>query len=236
MRFKEIINEMPIEWKGTADGAYQSYHTDHTYDEAIEYIKTNYPNHKTYNVYRAEPGFRALFNPRHFQKSLNHTTSVDATIDQLGLQPNGMMTGSKQVSPSIGYSWSVAENPQSGIAVLYYQDRGMGNDQIIVAAKDKKQLIGAVGVFRDAGVLPDAGAMAARKAEKAASRNAMASKKGLTPGRKFKVTDWSGDSVWKILSITNTGKVLAVNMATEEERRFSPGVISKAMLAAGDAQ
>jgi hypothetical protein len=64
------------------------------------------------------------------------------------------MSGSWQHSYSIGYSWHTNENRSSGIAVLYYEDRGMGSDEIIVAAKDRKNLAAAVGVFRDAGVVP----------------------------------------------------------------------------------
>jgi len=220
-------------WHGTDSGSDEADNTDHNFEEATQYIKGAYPFHKTYNVYRAEPGFRALFNPGHFLKGIAHTEKVDSGLDQLQLKRNPMMSGDAQVSASIGYSWSVLENASTGIALLYYQDRGMGSDQIIIAAKDKQQLAGALGVFRDAGVIPDPSEMAARKAEKAAGRTAILQKKGLVVGVKFSASPGDGSNMYKITAITPSGKVKAMNLDTGQVRLWSPGSISKGMLQTG---
>ena len=142
------------EWQGNR-GNSQAGITDHTFDEAKQYIKGNYPFHKTYNVSRVEPGMRYHANP---EKVANKTQSlvkgIDSALDYLQVKQNPMMSGSTQVTPSIGYSWHTHESRANGIAVLYYEDRGMGNDTITIAAKDRNNLKGAVQVCRDAGVIP----------------------------------------------------------------------------------
>ena len=142
------------EWQGNR-GNSQAGITDHTFDEAKQYIKGNYPFHRTYNVSRVEPGMRYHANP---EKVANKTQSlvkgIDSALDYLQVKQNPMMSGSTQVTPSIGYSWHTHESRANGIAVLYYEDRGMGNDTITIAAKDRNNLKGAVQVCRDAGVIP----------------------------------------------------------------------------------
>lgn len=149
--FKDKTNEAQ-QWQGN-QGVNQAETTDHTMDEAIEYVKGNYPFAKKYRVRRAEPGFRATQDPTQYNRSNAHVNDVDSAIDYLQLKENPVMSGSAQPTPSLGYSWHTNENRGSGIAVLYYEDRGMGWDEIIVAAKDKKNLASAVQVFRDAGVI-----------------------------------------------------------------------------------
>ena len=141
------------DWQGNR-GILQAETTDHTLEEAEKYVKTNYPFFKKYRVRRAEPGFRAYFDTSQFTRSHAHVHDVDSAMDYLQLQENPVMSGSWQHSYSIGYSWHTNENRSSGIAVLYYEDRGMGSDEIIVAAKDRQNLAAAVAVFRDAGVVP----------------------------------------------------------------------------------
>ena len=141
------------DWQGNR-GILQAETTDHTLEEAEQYVKTNYPFFKKYRVRRAEPGFRAYSDPSQFARGHAHVHDVDSAMDYLQLQENPVMSGSWQHSYSIGYSWHTNENRSSGIAVLYYEDRGMGSDEIIVAAKDRQNLSAAVGVFRDAGVVP----------------------------------------------------------------------------------
>jgi hypothetical protein len=161
-------------WQGNR-GAGQAQATDHTLQDAEEYVKGNYPFAKKYRVRRAEPGFRAgtitgggLVEPRpgefdrQLRTSQQHVTDVDSAMDYLQLRENPVMSGSKQISSSLGYSWHTNENPGTGIAVLYYEDRGMGWDEIIVAAKNKNNLASAVQVFRDAGVIPTPKPRAAR--------------------------------------------------------------------------
>ena len=152
MRANEIITEAQ-DWQGNR-GADQAQATDHTMDEAIEYVKGNYPFAKKFRISRAEPGFRADLDPAQYNRSHAQVTDVDSAMDYLQLRENPVMSGSKQISHSLGYSWHTNENRGSGIAVFYYEDRGMGWDEIIVAAKDKKNLAAAVQVFRDAGVVP----------------------------------------------------------------------------------
>lgn len=161
------VAEAGIGWHGTQSGSDEAQMTDHTMDEAIEYLKTNYPAIKKYMVRRAEYGFRAVNNPKYFdtgdpahlkqdviKKSHAHMTGVDGAVDYLQLKQNKMMSGSKQVTLSIGYSWSVYENPANGIAMMYYQDRGMGQDEIYLAGKNPQIQAQARQVFRDAGILP----------------------------------------------------------------------------------
>jgi hypothetical protein len=149
------ISEEPLDWQGTDSGARQAAQTDHTLDEAEKYIKANYPAVKKYRVRRAEPGHRARGRTGEFAISDAHVVGVDGAVDYLQLKKNSMMSGSKQVSRGLGYSWMVMENPSNGIAILYYQDRGMGSDEIYIAGKDAKKQKQAQQVFIDAGVLPE---------------------------------------------------------------------------------
>ena len=141
------------QWQGNL-GAQQAQTTDHTMDEAIEYIKGNYPFFKKFRIGRAEPGFRADLDPAQYNRSNAQVNDVDSAMDYLQLRENPVMSGSEQISYSLGYSWHTNENRGTGIAVFYYEDRGMGWDEILVAAKDKNNLASAVQVFRDAGVIP----------------------------------------------------------------------------------
>ena len=140
------------QWQGNL-GVQQAQTTDHTMDEAIQYVKGNYPFFKKFRISRAEPGFRADLDPGQYNRSNAQITDVDSAMDYLQLRENPVMSGSRQPTPSLGYSWHTNENPGSGIAVLYYEDRGMGWDEILVAAKDKKNLAATVQIFRDAGVI-----------------------------------------------------------------------------------
>ena len=183
--------EEAMNWKGTASGVAQSELTDHSFEEAETYIKQNYPLHKTYNIRRTHPGFR-IMQPdgvKQVIKSITQAKGVDAAIAQLGMKENPMMSGSSQVTRSIGWSWNTLENTQHGIAVLYYQDRGMGNDTITIAAKEKNNLLGTVGVFREAGVLPTEVDMKQRQAQRVASRQALLQKKGFSVGTQLNLTD-----------------------------------------------
>lgn len=143
-----------VEWRGTRDGKAEHDRTDHTLDDALEYIKTNYPSVKTYRVRRAEPGFRANLKPNEFNKSNAHVNDVDSAVDYLQLKKNPMMSGSKQFTPSIGMSWMTMENPSTGLAIIYYQDRGMGWDEITLGGKDATKHKQIRQVFRDAGIIP----------------------------------------------------------------------------------
>lgn len=136
-------------------------------DAAYAYIQKNYPSAKKYAVRRANKGFRAVDHPKYrdsgdpagidqamVRTSLAHQTGVKDAIKYLQLQLNSNFSGSKDVSFTIGWSWYVFENPKTGIAVLYYADRGMGGDELVVAGKTPQMQAQAREVFRDAGVLP----------------------------------------------------------------------------------
>jgi hypothetical protein len=149
-----------IEWRGTADGSLEALDGGHTLDDAVAYIKQHYPFRKTWTLPRAEPGFRAMrpggrIIGAAILRSLTRMNDTDSAIAHLGFRRNAMMSGSAQATYSIGWSWHVGENPERGIAFLYYQDRGMGSDSITLAARDKRELANIRQVFIDAGVIPD---------------------------------------------------------------------------------
>ena len=207
-------------WHGTASGTSQAEDTDHTYDEAQAYVKTNYPYFKKYNIRRAEPGFRAGWiagdtgewhdrKDDELMKSLEHTGSVDAAFDYLGLEENPTMSGSAQATASIGYSWNTLEKKDSGIAVLYYQDRGMGNDQILVAAKNKEQLLKVIKVFQDSGVIQSSEERKERRTVKAQTRNDLITKKGIKIGSKldFGSPIYGIKKKGEVIGITPGGKI-----------------------------
>jgi hypothetical protein len=124
---------------------------DHTISDAEEYLAHIYPVVKKYMVRRAEVGFRA--NDKQFLKSMSHMKDVDGIIKHLGLTKLPTMSGSKQVSPSIGYTWTTFLSPNKKAAITYYQDRGMGQDMIYIAAIDKILHRKIYDVFVDAGVI-----------------------------------------------------------------------------------
>jgi hypothetical protein len=124
---------------------------DHTISDAEKYLTHIYPVVKKYMVRRAEVGFRA--NDKQFLKSMSHMKDVDGVISHLGLTKLPTMSGSKQVSPSIGYTWTTFLSPNKKAAITYYQDRGMGQDMIYIAAIDKILHRKIYDVFVDAGVI-----------------------------------------------------------------------------------
>lgn len=239
-------------WHGSSSGSSESQYTDHTIDEATQYIKQNYPYYKTYQVLRADPGYKLgiiaggrLVHPtksnatekdtednfnRVARQATQHTDSVDAALDQLNLTHNAMMSGSSQRTQSIGYSWSVHENTQSHIAVLYYQDRGFGNDSITIASKTRENLMGAVEVFKNSGVIPDTDTIRAIRAEKAAKRNEAIKKKGIKVGTFFGETP---DRIWQVEAISPAGKIKVRKLATGETAIIGPGSVSKLYLKNG---
>ena len=224
--------EEGLDWRGTHDGSDEARNGDHTFDDATAYIQTNYPFKKKYTVRRAEPGFRAgaiakngLTDPeafeKEFKKSILHMQGVNGAIDHLGLEKNAMMSGSYQATRSIGFSWMIYENKGNGIGVLYYQDRGMGSDQITIAAKDKKNLEGAIQVFRDAGAISDPAEMARVKAEKSKKRNDVLSKKNIKIGSTIK----SQYGTFKVVGIMPSGRIKLQDVETGEVVSWSPSSI-----------
>ena len=148
-----------VDFKGTNDGMQDAAQTDHTYQEAKAYVRGNYSFARQYRIRRVEPGYRAInrstgeLDPNVLNRTQNAINSVDSAVDYLQLKKNPLMSGSVQISYSLGYSWMVLENTQTGIAILYYQDRGMGADEIIIAGKTRDNFEGAKQIFLDAGVI-----------------------------------------------------------------------------------
>ena len=132
---------------------------DHDLSDAKEYLKSNYSIVKQFTVRRAEIGWRGwdIKNKdvkwNEVNKSKSYVNDVNSAIKYLGVKKNPLMSGSVQVSYSLGYTWTVMEDLSKGIAVLYYQDRGMGSDGITLAAKDKESYKNMYQVFVDAGVI-----------------------------------------------------------------------------------
>jgi len=151
MKISEVINEA-IQYP-SADIT-QAEQTDHTFSEAEGYIKTHYPNLGKFLAKRIEPGFRALKNPEIATQTEIQVNDINSVIRFLKLKENSYLCGSKQITPSIGYSWHVYENKDTGMGLLYYRDRGMGQDEIFIAAKDKDIYKKMRQVFRDAGLIP----------------------------------------------------------------------------------
>ena len=152
-----------VDWQR---GEYNNEH-DHTFSDAEKYLAHLYPVVKKYMIRRAEVGFRAVKNmnylssknpmdhldDKQFLNSKAHINNVDAAINYLGLVKLPMMSGSKQATSSIGYTWTTFLSPNKKAAVMYVQDRGMGQDMIYIAAVDKTLHRKIYDLFVDAGVI-----------------------------------------------------------------------------------
>lgn len=213
--------------RGTADAET----TDHTYDEAQSYVKSHYPRTKTYMINRLEPGFRVLTGANgifaHSRRVESFTAAFDSVVKFLDLKPNAMMSGSEQKSLSLGWSWHTFENAAQGIAILYYEDRGMGQDTVMFAAKNIQQLDKLRETGIAAGIIPDPSELKAQRAAKAAKRTEILNKKGLKVGTQLKTAAWIGE----ITSISNAG-VITVTTSGGRQLKLKPSQISKNMIVA----
>jgi hypothetical protein len=244
--FRRLINLVEgIDWKGNADGSSDAANTDHTYDEAVDYMKKKYKFIKKFTVTRAEPGFRINQGEDGdvdfglIDKINAHMDSVDSTVDYLELKKNEYMSGSDQVSSSLGYSWFTMENDNIGLQ--YYQDRGMGSDQITIAANDKQSLLGLIDMLVEFNVIKDPKKSTKRK-DNADKRNSALEKKGIKVGTRItgKRID-NGELLWSgvVDSITNAGavkiKIDKVHPDTQtlsvgDIKTMKPGSIAKDMI------
>ena len=209
MRIKEILNEaIPFRSNPQTDPRVNREVGDisHTYDDAKDYQAQHYQFRKYYMLQRVEAGFRTFFSKRNeMQRSVSRMDTVNSAVKQLQLKLNPLWSGSEQApgSISIGWSWYFMESASTGISILYYQDRGMGSDDIIIAAKSKEALDGAVGVFRDAGVLPDPADVKMARQAKASGNSDVAAKKGIAVGKHVTM----GGVLFKVAGFTSTGRV-----------------------------
>lgn len=187
---------------------------DHTFDDAMEYIKSNYKYIKKYTVPQASLSFftdlKGNFldkdqEVRH-RKSAARFTAVDSFVDSFNFVKNPYYSGDHQVGKSIGYSWYVLEDKAKDIACLYYEDRGMGSDNAIIAANDKIELDKIRIELINAGIVKDPSEIKARKAELAQNRSNSAIKKGIKVGS---IIDLFGDdsTLYKVISIRPSGTI-----------------------------
>lgn len=246
MKAHEIVNES-IKWQGNL-GANQARHTDHTIDEARRYVKENYPRHKTYTLSRLEPGFRALdlktgsTNTSAVNASLSQEAALNQFVEIFKLKENPYMSGSEQVSASIGFSWHVGEDKEHKHAIFYYEDRGMGSDSITIAAKTNIELKVMHEVLIHSGLIPDPDEAKAKRAADAAKRKDVLAKKGIKIGTRITARRLDNNEVWfagNVTSIASNGSVAITidqvdpavqGVSVGSVYKMKPGSISKDMI------
>ena len=232
-----------MNWQGN-QGINQAMHTDHTIDDAQRYVKENYTKNKTYTIRRLEPGFRALdiktgmLKPEKIHASISQEEALNQFIDIFKLQQNAYLSGSKQITASIGYSWHVAEDSAREHAIFYYEDRGMGQDSITIAAKTTAELDKMREVLIQSGLVPDPAEIKAKRAATATKRNDMLEKKGIKIGTR--ITSAEDGKVWFSGIVTNIGKTGIVEITIDQsnmqtlsvgdKHKMKPGNISKSMI------
>lgn len=246
MKASEFINES-IKWQGNL-GANQALQTDHTVEEARHYIKMNYPRNKTYTINRLEPGFRALnIKTGSIEKSvanaaLNQEAALNQFIEIFKLKENTYMSGSEQVTSSIGFSWHVGEDKDRKHAIFYYEDRGMGSDSITIAAKTIVELKVMQEVLIHTGLISDPDEAKAKRAADAAKRRDVLAKKGIKIGTRITARRLDNGEVWfagNVTGIASNGSVeITIDQADPAVQgitvgsvyKMKPGSISKDMI------
>ena len=246
MRATEFTTEA-INWQGNL-GNQQAAQTDHTIDEARQYVKSNYPKHKTYTVRRMEPGFRALdvktgeHNDDAMRASNMQETAINQFVSIFKLKENTYMSGSAQFTTSIGYSWHVGEDADHTHAILYYEDRGMGSDSITIAAKTAADLAIMQEVLIDTGLIPDPAEVKAKRAATAKNRSDAAAKKGIKIGTRITIRRMDTNEICfagDVTAITPNGVVeITIDQKDPaqqgpeigEKYKMKPGTISKHMI------
>ena len=246
MKANEIVNEA-IKWQGNA-GAEQAKYTDHTIEEARRYVKEHYPRNKTYTINRLEPGFRALnvktggMNTSAVNATLNQEAALNQFVEIFKLKENTYMSGSEQVTASIGFSWHVGEDKERKHAIFYYEDRGMGSDSITIAAKTVVELKVMQEVLIHTGLIPDPDEAKAKRAADAAKRKDVLVKKGIKIGTRITARRLDNGEVWfagNITSIAPNGSVgitidqvdpAVQGVTVGSVYKMKPGSISKDMI------
>lgn len=246
MRVSDILLET-INWQGN-QGSEQSKNTEHTIEEARRYVKENYPKNKTYSLRRLEPGFRALdiktgnMKPEQVNAALNQEAAINQFVKVFNLKQNQYMSGSEQVSSGIGFSWHVGEDRERRHAIFYYEDRGMGNDTITIAAKTLVDLKLMEEFLIQTGLVTDPAERKAKVAATVNNRNDALEKKNIRIGSRItsyridnNEVSWSGI----VTNIGNTGiveitidQVHAQQQAYKigDKHKMKPGSISKSMV------
>ena len=246
MKANEFIVES-IKWQGNL-GANQSRQTDHTIEEARRYVKENYPRNKTYTLNRLEPGFRALdiktgsTNTDAAKATLNQEAALNQFVEIFKLKENTYMSGSEQVTASIGYSWHVGEDKERKHAIFYYEDRGMGSDSITIAAKTLVELKVMQEVLIHTGLIPDPDEAKAKRAADADKRKNVLAKKGIKIGTRITARRLDNNEVWfagNVTAIAPNGSVeitidqvdpAVQGVSVGSKYKMKPGSISKDMI------
>ena len=179
-------------------------------EEAQQSLARAFPKVKQYTIARAEPGFRAMnldgtLKSDVVDKVVKFGSSFKGFFDYLGLTKDQYLSGSQNVSPSLGYSWHTMSSPKKDYAILYYEDRGMGSDAIFIYAKNTNIIEDLRRELIDWGIVKDP--MSAKNA-KTAKRLAAIEKIGLKVGQYVSVVQ-SGRiyAVYKIVGFTPNGHV-----------------------------
>lgn len=237
MRLAEILAE-GLPFNPTRGGTTD----DHTFDDAKEYITSNYPFYKKYSVPQISKSFFIdAISGKHLMKngpdiarqSAANMTAVDSFVDDMKFQSNPYFSGDVQISPSIGYSWYTLENQDKTIACLYYEDRGMGGDEALVSAKDKKDLAIIRQSLINAGIIKSPEDMKLRKQEIAKGRSDLAAKKGIKIGSEIDAFG-DGSSIYKVVGIRPSGMLdIEILHSTKfpdlvgQKRTLKPGTVLK---------
>ncbi len=246
MKANEFITES-VKWQGNL-GATQAQQTDHTIEEARRYVKENYPRNKTYTLNRLEPGFRALdiktgsTNTDAAKATLNQEAALNQFVEIFKLKENTYMSGSEQVSASIGFSWHVGEDKERKHAIFYYEDRGMGSDSITIAAKTLVELKVMQEVLIHTGLIPDPDEAKAKRAADADKRKNVLAKKGIKIGTRITARRLDNNEVWfagNVTAIAPNGSVeitidqvdpAVQGVSVGSKYKMKPGSISKDMI------
>lgn len=223
-----------IAWQGNS-GVAQAAATDHTIDDAKRYVKENYRYHKTYTIRRLEPGFRALdvksggIDPKQMRAAVSQEAALNQFIKLFDLEQNRYMSGSQQLTASIGFSWHVGEDSQHQHAVFYYEDRAMGSDSITVAAKTQDDLRKMVNALIQSGLIPDPSLIKAKKAATAQKRAADIKNKGIHIGSRINYTILD-DMLWSgvVTNITASNLEITIDQVhPDRDRQLRPPKIGE---------
>ena len=155
MRFSEILQENDYfhSSKTPAEKERDLAGTLTTWEEAQDSIKSQFSIVKSFTVQRVEPGFRALQNPNQMNISDELADKYSNIVSEMQFKKISELSGSKQLTPSIGFSWHTFISQDRSLGYIHYEDRGMGTDKIILFAQDKEKYNFIKDLFEEYGVI-----------------------------------------------------------------------------------
>lgn len=180
MRWKEIINEVDP-FKGNL-GALDAGKAFFSYKEVKILIKQDYPFSSSYNAARIEPGFAAYYDTSRFKRTIDKIKTFNDLTNQLNMKVDPHLSGSEQLTPSVGYSWHTLVNKENGIGIFYYEDRGMGSDQIMPFAKKKEDFLELKSLLAASGMIKGPEQLKKARQKKSEARMKIIKNKGLGVG------------------------------------------------------